>query len=322
MKKIICGTGIFLVLLTVFLIFVFTQKESLSSGSTPDSNAQTEKTASVSVTAGRPTPAASGSSADVHDPVIKDHKPPVIKGILKKESIVNTLPILTVYSDKKDNFDYTQLIRVKDKRDKHPQITVDTSRVNFRQTGRYRVYFIAKDAAGNTARSWSYIQVIVPGDLESYEDQILAEITQESDSKARKIRAIYRYLITHISYTSDGNHGYWYDVATESLLFGTGDCYAYYAAAHALLSRAGITDLMVKRYPCKPGMNHWWNLIHIKNKWYHFECMPHDETNAVLCLVTTRQLQSSFPGYFRFDWRLYPRISRIEFSSLTKKHTT
>ena len=242
----------------------------------------------------------------------EDTEAPVFTGLLKKESLCNTLPVLTVYSDKRKGYDYCQLFHVTDNRDVEPKVKVDRSRIDFTKTGRYKVYFTAMDSAGNTSKSWSYVQVIVPGGLESYEDQILSGILRESDPESKKIRAIHEYLIKNIDYISDGDHGNWYDVANNGLLFGTGDCYTYYAAAHALLSRAGITDLMVRRFPWKPGEEHWWNLIHINDTWYHFECMPHGP-GFDLCLVTTKELQESWPGYFRFDYRLYPKIAKISF---------
>ena len=49
-----------------------------------------------------------------------------------------------------------------------------------------------------------------------------------------------------------------------------GNCYAYYSASAALLTRAGIENMEIH----EPDMSHVWNLVKMDGQWYHFDATP------------------------------------------------
>lgn len=245
----------------------------------------------------------------------KDKKPPVITGWVKGKSIYNGEPCLVCYTDKKNSYNFKKYVKAKDERRGKVKLSVDTSKVNWKKEGIYKVWYSATDKAGNSRKTWAKIQVTKPGRLESIADQVLAQISRKSWSDTKKARAIYSYVKSHCTYTHSGPHSNWKAVAVEGFLYHSGDCFTYYAMARALLSRAGIPNLTITRYPLRNGAHHWWSLAYVQGGWYHLDTTPRTG-GGYFCLVTDAQLREyRNSGAFHYVSSKYPvravkRISR------------
>ena len=238
---------------------------------------------------------------------------PTFQGVLENQSLCGDIPYLTVYSDWRENFNYTKFLSASDDRDKKVKIDTDTSEVNWDQSGRYKVSFVATDKGGNTARTWCWVDVVVPGAAEATADQILASIGANSGTHEEKARAIYQYIRNRMSYISHIEHPDYRTAALNGLRDCSGDCYTYYSISRLLLTRAGIPNLMVMRYPVVTT-RHFWNLAYVNGGWYHFDTTPRSR-GGTFCLLTDAQMHALYPGEtFSFQEELYPARATKEIS--------
>lgn len=250
----------------------------------------------------------------------KDKKAPTITGLVKKKSYTGYKdPYQSVYTDKKKKWNPARFVSAVDDRDGKVRVKADTSRINWKKSGIYKVYFRAKDKAGNVAKSWAKVRVIVPGTAESIADKVLRSITKNSWSDKKKAKAIYQYVRKRCSYVHNAAHKDWRVTAVKGIRYQSGDCYTYYSVSRLLLTRAGIPNVMVKRYPTPRGMRHYWNLAYVRGGWYHFDTTPRIRTQsrtrnrsrthnraASFCLRTDAQMFAYSRGYtFRFKRRAY-----------------
>lgn len=238
----------------------------------------------------------------------KDTKAPKITGLVKKKSYTGLKDIYRVYySDKKNTYNFKRFVSAVDNRDGKVKIKVDTSKINWKKEGVYRIRFKAKDSAGNTATSWAKVRVLLPGTSERAADQILNKITRTSWSNTKKAKAIYSYIRSHCSYVHNAAHLHWRKSGLNGFRYQSGDCYTYYSMARLLLTRAGIYNVMIKRYPTPGGRRHYWNLAYVQNGWYHFDTTPRSR-KGYFCLRTDGQLWAYSSGYtFKFKKSLYPK---------------
>ncbi len=238
---------------------------------------------------------------------VPDKKAPKISGWVKKNSFCNNEAYLICYSDRKNQYNFKKYIKATDDRDGKVSVKVDFSGVNWKKDGFYKVRYIATDKAGNIARSWTKIRVYVPGTAESVADSVLKSITKTGWSDEKKARAIYDYTKRHCSYVDADSHSDWRSSGLSGIRYGAGDCFTYYAVSRLLLSRAGIPNLTVERYPAYANGNHWWNLVHLDSGWYHFDTTPR-LAGGRFCLNTDAQLRAYSTGStFRFQYSKYPK---------------
>lgn len=221
-----------------------------------------------------------------------DTTAPVITGFIGKNSYNNNcwgnkIPYQTVYSDTKDNFDYFKYVKATDDRDKKVKLTVDTSKINYKKSGVYKVKYKAVDSAGNIAKASAYIQYRVADDLEDMCDTILGRIIKTNWSDESKARAIHDYVRGHMSYAGSSNKHDWVGEAKKSFRYGSGDCFNYYSPCRALLTRAGIPNLEVTRV--QGYGHHWWNMVYIDGEFYHLDACPR-AGGGRFCLLTDSQL--------------------------------
>lgn len=240
----------------------------------------------------------------------KDQKKPKITGLVKGKSYTgHNDPYLSVYTDQKKNWNPVLFVSAVDDRDGKVRVKADTSRINWRKTGTYTINFSAEDKAGNVAKSWAKVRVIVPGTAESIADQVLRSITRKGWSDEKKARAIYKYVRGRCSYVNNAPHKDWRTTAVQGIRYQSGDCYTYYAVARLLLTRAGIPNVMINRYPTPRGMRHFWNLTYVKGGWYHFDTTPRHRKES-FCLWTDAQLFGYSSGYtFQFKRSAYVKRS-------------
>lgn len=240
----------------------------------------------------------------------KDHKKPKIIGLVKGKSCTgHNDPYQSVYTDQKKNWNPVLFVSAVDDRDGKVRVKADTSRINWEKTGTYKIYLSAEDKAGNVAKSWAKVRVIVPGTAESIADQVLRSITKKGWSDEKKARTIYEYVRKRCSYVQNAAHKDWRTTALQGIRYQSGDCYTYYAVARLLLTRAGIPNVMINRYPTPQGLRHYWNLVYVKGGWYHFDTTPR-RRNESFCLWTDAQLFAYSSGYtFRFKRGAYVKRS-------------
>lgn len=238
---------------------------------------------------------------------------PVISGWVGKRSVYQGEPIWLCYSDMKNKYHFKDHVKAVDARDGKVPISVDTSRINWDKEGIYKVYYTAKDKSGNQTKAWAKVQVCKPGTAEQIADIILKNKIK-SGSDVEKLRRIYQYVQGSCSYTGSGSHTDWRATAAKGIRNHSGDCFTYYAIAKLLITRSGIPHIMVRRYPERPGHNHWWNLVYVRGGWYHFDTTPRSR-KGYFCLQTDEQLHMYSTGStFRFQENLYPKRAKKKIS--------
>ncbi|MDE6851862.1 MAG: Ig-like domain-containing protein [Lachnospiraceae bacterium] len=238
---------------------------------------------------------------------------PVITGWVGKQSCYNGEPIWLCYADLKKTYRFKEHVKAVDARDGKVPISVDTSRINWKKEGIYKVYYTAEDKSGNQTKAWAKVQVCIPGAAEQIADIILSTKIK-SGSEEQKLRKIYQYVQGNCSYTGTGGHTNWRTVAANGIRSHSGDCFTYYAISKLLITRAGIPHIMVRRYPERKGYNHWWNLVYVRGGWYHFDTTPRNR-KGYFCLQTDEQLHMYSTGStFRFQEELYPKRAKKKIS--------
>lgn len=243
-----------------------------------------------------------------------DKKAPVFSGWVGKKSYYGKEAIRVCYADRKKTYKFKDHVKAVDERDGNVKFQVDTSRINWKKDGIYRVYYRAKDKAGNVGTAWAKVQVFVPSTAESIADELLSGIVKKGWSQEKKLRAIYDYVHTHCAYVDSGSHTNWRGTAVNGIRFQSGDCYTYYAMARLLITRAGIPNLTVTRYPARKGYEHWWNLVYVRGGWYHFDTVPRSR-KAKFCLQTDAQLRLYSTGStFRFQSDKLPKRAKKKIS--------
>lgn len=236
----------------------------------------------------------------------KDKKAPTFSGWVGKTSCYNKEPIRICYSDRKKTYKFKDHVSATDTRDGKVSFKADTSKINWNKEGIYKVYYTAKDKAGNVGKAYAKVQVYIPDTAENVADEVLASVIKKSWTEEKKLRAIYRYVKGHCSYVDSGTHKNWRNAGLRGIRYQSGDCFTYYAVARLLISRAGIYNLTVTRYPVASA-HHWWNLVYVRGGWYHLDTTPR-QRDGKFCLVTDAQLRSYSTGLtFSFNKKKYPK---------------
>lgn len=235
----------------------------------------------------------------------KDTQAPKFSGWVGKESCYNKEPIRICYSDRKKTYKFKDHVTATDNRDGKVSFKVDASKINWNKEGIYKVYYTAKDKAGNVGKAYAKVQVYIPDTAENVADEVLRSVIKKNWSDEKKLRAIYKYAKGHCSYVDNGTHKDWRKAGLHGIRYQSGDCFTYYAVAKLLISRAGIYNLTVTRYPVASA-HHWWNLVYVRGGWYHLDTTPR-QRDGKFCLVTDAQLRGYSSGLtFSFDKKKYP----------------
>lgn len=142
--------------------------------------------------------------------------------------------------------------------------------------------------------------------VDAIADDILSRITNAAMSERQKAEAIYAWVRGNFRYAGHSASRDWPSEAYRSLRSHHGDCFSFYSAANALLSRAGIPSIEVIR---STDADHYWNLVRVDGNWYHFDTTPRS-VGGYYCLWTDAQMNAfsnRHKGCFHFDASLYPR---------------
>ncbi|MCH5267696.1 MAG: transglutaminase domain-containing protein [Lachnospiraceae bacterium] len=237
---------------------------------------------------------------------VPDKKAPVFSGWVGKKSYYGKDILRVCYSDRKNSYKFTDNVRAVDARDGKVKITVDTGKINWNKTGVYKVYYHAKDKSGNKATAWAKVQMYVKSTPETIADEVLSDIIRKGWSQEKKLRAIYKYVSTHCSYVDKKTHKNWRKTAVNGIRYESGDCFTYYSISRLLISRAGIPNLEITRYPVRSA-HHWWNLVYVRGGWYHFDTTPR-QRKGYFCLQTDAQLRIYSTGNtFSFQSKKFPK---------------
>lgn len=242
--------------------------------------------------------------------VIEDNEPPDFNGV--KDFEVTIGDVIT-YRDK---------VNVTDNCDDNPTVKVDSFLVHPNELGTYPVTYTAKDKSGNMSTEILWITISeyveeVQYDADEQEvnekaEQILSSIITEGMSAREKARAIFDYVVSHVSYISYSEKGDIIRAAKEGLVNGRGDCYVFYATSKVLLDRAGIANESIERVPTEDGVGHYWNLVDIGDGhgWYHFDTTPTVDKIEVFLWDDSqvKEYSKQREGYYEYDENAYPQI--------------
>ena len=213
-----------------------------------------------------------------------------------------------------ETISYKSMVKVEDNSGMY-SLTVDADAVNPLELGVYPVYYTAMDSSGNASGVVLNISVeeetaaesVLRGRTETILDQILTP----NMSKREQAQAIFDYITGHMKYQSYSEKNGEVLAALQGLGQGQGDCYVYFSMAKALLTRAGIQNMDIKKREGSPEM-HYWNLIDIGDGhgWYHFDTTPHADHPTIFLWDNARLMAYSegHRGSHDYDPTLYPAI--------------
>lgn len=239
--------------------------------------------------------------------VILDTEAPVITGV--KE--------IMIYEG--DAVAYRAGIEVSDDMDDAPVLSVDSSQVDMTKPGTYSVIYSATDASGNVTTQETTITIREKKegyvDLETINamaDELLSGIVDDSMDKEQQVRAIYKWVRGHLSYTGSSDKSDWYQGAYYAMTKRSGDCFNYYAITKLFLERLGIDNIDVTKVKNYEGDNaHYWSLVSLDGgeTWYHVDTTPRVGDGDNFCLVTDAFMDRYSDAHakcFNRDKSLYP----------------
>ena len=236
----------------------------------------------------------------------------------------------TVTFSTDDAVSYKTILNVTDNCLGNVTVELDDTGVDYKTPGEYSVHIKATDISGNISQKTISV-IIVAGksfnpDLaklnEKLESIIPTFITSDM-TKEEKCRQIYAFVQKSITYAPTSKSHDYIEVAYDALFVsGEGDCFAYFAAAKALLDYVGIENMDIERSEDNVEGTHFWNYVNIGTKqnpaWYHFDCteLTHDYRETG-CLLTNAQVKAydewrydSLGTNFRqYDKTNYPKAS-------------
>lgn len=231
--------------------------------------------------------------------VKEDTEAPVISGVRDKTFFIG------------ESLSYRKGVSATDNKDEKVELQIDSSSVNLKREGSYKVKYTATDSVGNVATKTAIITVkrfiVTDETLNKLADGILEDITTETMTKREVAYAIYKWIKGHISYTGSSDKSDWKAEAYRGIKNGIGDCYTYYAVSEAILTRAEIDNMLVTRVGGKT--KHFWNLINCGDGWYHFDTCPNKDKMQTFMLTDAEvEEYTEYRGnnYYNFDHSLYP----------------
>lgn len=231
--------------------------------------------------------------------VMEDNEPPVIEGETDKVVKIGS------------NVIYRANVTVSDNCDDIIPLEVDSSAVNLKKAGIYPVIYSATDTSGNTIAVKGSLTVMEVGMDEVLEmaDEIIAKIITEDMTLEQKVRAVYNWIIFHVSYKNTDEKYSLVLGGYNAFKLGKGDCYTYYSAAEILLTRLGIDNMLITRLG--GYTRHYWNLVNIGDGWYHFDSCPRTVyMDGCMFTDTVAEEFTAFRGgnYYTYDKSLYPEV--------------
>lgn len=213
------------------------------------------------------------------------------------------------------------------------ELSLDASGANLDLPGKYTVYIVAKDGAGNETRKAVTLTVHDAGVTEDMLNSVIAKIEKDllitsKMTAEEKAYAVFRYVYDNMKYSNTSKHIDWRKEAYEALNGAyTGDCFTYCAVSYALLRYLGFDAHIVERSESakiEGTGTHFWVLVNIGSKsepaWYHFDATPQRSPyNLPTYLMTNSQLEAytrwrnadyKLENYYTYDVEKFPEVSK------------
>lgn len=205
----------------------------------------------------------------------KDTESPVISGVRDRSIFIG------------DSISYRSGVSVSDNCDSDIALKIDSSNVTLSVAGTYTVVYTATDRAGNSVQESANITVSErsydTATINALADAVLAKIITPGMSDYDKLNAIYWWIKSNIKYENHSDKTDYNRGAYEGLHDKKGDCFVYASTANALISRAGITTMIIHKIPA--ATQHFWNLVDIGEGWHHFDTTP--RRTPLTCIYMT-----------------------------------
>ncbi|MBD5523966.1 MAG: DUF5011 domain-containing protein [Lachnospiraceae bacterium] len=205
--------------------------------------------------------------------VVRDKKPPVIKGLTTLSVAKHSVP------------DYLAGVSAIDVADGACEVTYDAGRVDLTVAGTYFVTYTSKDKDGNIATSK---RTVVVGHDQEDTDALAASIAAGLSSDPEAIRDYVRNTIRY-SHNSGGDDPVWYGFTNKS-----GDCLVHALCLQSLLSKKGYETRLI----WVTNRSHYWLIIHLNGVWRHIDATP-GNWHTRYSLMTDEQRYSILQGR---DW--------------------
>jgi len=213
------------------------------------------------------------------------------------------------------------------------ELSLDPSGADLDVPGKYTVYIVAKDGAGNEARRAVTLTV---HDASVTEDMLNASIAKieknlkitSKMSAEEKCYAVFRFVYDNMKYSNTSKHIDWRKEAYEALNGAyTGDCFTYCAVSYSILRYLGFDAHIVERAESakiEGTGTHFWVLVNIGTQaspeWYHFDATPQRSPyNLPTYLMTNSQIEAytrwrnadyKLENYYTYDVEKYPEVSK------------
>lgn len=242
----------------------------------------------------------------------QDITPPIITGAKDMTIYIGEAPA------------YRKNVVVSDDSGGNVELKIDSTQVNLSKPGRYPITYLATDASGNSASVTVYLTVEIyfpkEAELTTALDKVISNIILPTMSTEEKVRVIYAYVQSNITFVDTSDKSNWKAEAYKSLFVtNTGDCFSFFAASKAFFERLGIENLDIQRpeeLAKKMNQTHYWSLVNIsddpqKDIWYHYDsCRLRAEYNHSGCLLTEVQINAYNyvrENFYAYNTDLFPK---------------
>lgn len=213
------------------------------------------------------------------------------------------------------------------------ELSLDPSGADLDVPGKYTVYIVAKDGAGNEARRAVTLTVHDASVTEDMLNATIAKIEKNLKitskmSAEEKCYAVFRFVYDNMKYSNTSKHIDWRKEAYEALNGAyTGDCFTYCAVSYSILRYLGFDAHIVERAESakiEGTGTHFWVLVNIGSQaspeWYHFDATPQRSPyNLATYLMTNSQIEAytrwrnadyKLENYYTYDVEKYPEVSK------------
>lgn len=202
--------------------------------------------------------------------VVRDKKPPVIKGLTTLSIAKHAVP------------DYLAGVSAIDAADGACEVTYDASGVDLATAGTYYVTYTSKDKDGNIATSK---RTIVVGHDQADTDALVDSIAAGLGNDPEAIRDYVRNTIKY-SHNDGGADPVWYGFTNKS-----GNCLVHALCLQSLLTKKGYETQLI----WVTDRSHYWLIIHLDGKWRHIDATP-GRLHTKYSLMTDEQRYSILQG--------------------------
>ncbi len=213
------------------------------------------------------------------------------------------------------------------------ELSLDTESANLNLPGKYTVYIVAKDGAGNEARRAVTLTIHDAGVTEDMLWAAVAKVEKNLKITSKmtaeeKAYAVFRFVYDNMKYSNTSKHIDWRKEAYEALNGAyTGDCFTYCAVSYSILRYLGFDAHIVERAESakiEGTGTHFWVLVNIGTQdspsWYHFDATPQRAPyNLATYLMTNSQLEAytkwrnatyKLENYYTYDVEKFPEVSK------------